>query len=82
MSNCYGFLYCFQGNYKDVLLKVIDPDNLPACYGGNQKDPDGNPRCITRVSQRTGASPVFTICHKLIVVGHGHAVLRVFVIHC
>lgn len=39
------------GNYKEVLLKLIDADVLPKCYGGNRTDPDGNPRCTTVINQ-------------------------------
>ena len=40
-------------DYKDLLLRYIDPDNLPACYGGKLTDPDGNPKCVTMVSTPT-----------------------------
>ena len=46
-------VYCIilvAGNYKEVLLKLIDADVLPKCYGGNRTDPDGNPRCTTVVT--------------------------------
>ena len=43
---CYELCtYCFPGNCKEALLKEIDADNLPACYGGNLKDANGDPRC-------------------------------------
>ena len=32
------------------MLRYIDEDNLPACYGGKLTDPDGNPRCLSMVS--------------------------------
>jgi hypothetical protein len=37
--------------WKKAILETIDPSNLPQHYGGNLTDPDGNPRCITRVNQ-------------------------------
>jgi hypothetical protein len=37
--------------WKKAILETIDPSNLPQHYGGNLTDPDGNPRCITRVKQ-------------------------------
>ncbi|XP_052269922.1 SEC14-like protein 2 isoform X1 [Dreissena polymorpha] len=40
-----------SGNYKEELLKEIDADQLPACYGGTLTDPDGNPRCVTHINQ-------------------------------
>ncbi|XP_006640494.2 SEC14-like lipid binding 8 [Lepisosteus oculatus] len=36
-------------NWQEVLRKHIDPDQLPACYGGNLTDPDGDPRCKTMI---------------------------------
>ncbi|CAL1278990.1 unnamed protein product [Larinioides sclopetarius] len=36
--------------WKEALLEDIDADDLPACYGGNRTDPDGNPRCETFIN--------------------------------
>ncbi|KAL4636016.1 SEC14-like protein 2 [Arapaima gigas] len=36
-------------NWQEVLRNHIDPDQLPAVYGGNLTDPDGDPRCRTRI---------------------------------
>lgn len=33
--------------WKPAILENISPDNLPAHYGGNLKDPDGNPKYTT-----------------------------------
>ena len=35
--------------WKSALLEEIDADQLPAHYGGSQRDPDGNPMCLTKV---------------------------------
>lgn len=40
------------GNWKEGLLKLISPEELPAQFGGTLTDPDGNPKCLTKV-QRT-----------------------------
>lgn len=37
-------------NWQEVLLKYIDAEELPVIYGGKLTDPDGDPRCRTRVS--------------------------------
>lgn len=37
--------------WKKVLISHIDGDSLPKYYGGNLEDPDGNPKCITKVKQ-------------------------------
>lgn len=39
--------------WKPVLANVIDPDQYPAYLGGEQKDPDGDPRYVTKVSRTT-----------------------------
>lgn len=36
-------------NWQEVLLKYIDAEELPAIYGGKLTDPDGDPRCRTKV---------------------------------
>ena len=35
--------------WKAAILSVVDPDQLPVSYGGSQRDPDGNPDCVTKV---------------------------------
>ena len=37
------------GDWKSELLEYIDEDNLPEYYGGKCQDPDGNPKCQTKV---------------------------------
>lgn len=32
------------------MLKAIDPDQLPAYFGGTMTDPDGNPKCVNKVN--------------------------------
>ncbi len=38
--------------WKAALLAEVDPEQLPACYGGTLTDPDGNPDCVTMASLR------------------------------
>lgn len=37
--------------WKAAILQNIDLDSLPAHYGGNLRDPDGNPKYTTVVNQ-------------------------------
>ncbi|CAK6983736.1 SEC14-like protein 2 [Scomber scombrus] len=37
-------------NWQEILLKYIDPEELPMVYGGKLTDPDGDPRCRTRIN--------------------------------
>lgn len=37
------------GNWKQELLKFMSPDQLPMEFGGTMTDPDGNPKCLTKV---------------------------------
>ncbi len=41
------------GNWKEVLLKVVDKDQLPAYWGGEAVDADGDAHCGSHVSQVT-----------------------------
>ncbi|XP_057372032.1 SEC14-like protein 2 [Daphnia carinata] len=36
--------------WKAAILAEVDPEELPAAYGGTMTDPDGNPDCITIAS--------------------------------
>lgn len=38
-------------NWKEGLLKFISPEELPVQYGGTMTDPDGNPKCLTKVQR-------------------------------
>lgn len=40
---------CCPANWKEVLLKHISPDQLPMEYGGTMTDPDGDPKCKSKV---------------------------------
>lgn len=35
--------------WKAAILSNIEPDQIPAYYGGTLTDPDGNPRYTTKV---------------------------------
>ncbi|XP_014398021.1 PREDICTED: SEC14-like protein 3 isoform X4 [Myotis brandtii] len=37
-------------NWKERLLKFISPEELPVQYGGTMTDPDGNPKCLTKIN--------------------------------
>ncbi|KAL8180538.1 UNVERIFIED_CONTAM: hypothetical protein K2H54_027165 [Gekko kuhli] len=37
-------------NWKEVLHKHIDPAEIPVEYGGTLTDPDGNPKCRTKLN--------------------------------
>ncbi|XP_077016677.1 SEC14-like protein 4 isoform X2 [Tamandua tetradactyla] len=38
------------GNWKQELSKFISPDQLPVEFGGTMTDPDGNPKCLTKIN--------------------------------
>ena len=33
-----------------AILEEVDADQVPAFYGGSLTDPDGEPKCLTKVS--------------------------------
>ncbi|KAM6166027.1 SEC14-like protein 4 [Erethizon dorsatum] len=37
-------------NWKQELTKFISPDQLPVEFGGIMTDPDGNPKCLTKIN--------------------------------
>ncbi|XP_014397914.1 PREDICTED: SEC14-like protein 2 [Myotis brandtii] len=37
-------------NWKEVLLKYISADQVPVEYGGTMTDPDGNPKCKSKLN--------------------------------
>ncbi|XP_044051106.1 SEC14-like protein 2 isoform X1 [Siniperca chuatsi] len=43
-------IYILGANWQEVLLKYIDAEELPVIYGGKLTDPDGDPRCRTRIN--------------------------------
>nr|CDS34840.2 hypothetical transcript [Hymenolepis microstoma] len=42
-------IHILGSNYLDDLLKLFNPEDLPAHYGGTMCDPDGDPRCPLRI---------------------------------
>ncbi|KAM7541652.1 hypothetical protein Aperf_G00000030148 [Anoplocephala perfoliata] len=42
-------IHILGSNYHDELLKLFNPEGLPAHYGGTMRDPDGDPRCPSRI---------------------------------
>ncbi|XP_034873262.1 SEC14-like protein 3 isoform X2 [Mirounga angustirostris] len=44
------FMLIVKGNWKEGLLKLISPEELPAQFGGTLTDPDGNPKCLTKIN--------------------------------
>ena len=55
-------------NWKEVLQQHIDPEQIPVEYGGTLTDPDGDPKCSSKVGAPlpssswgcTGGSPTPT----------------------
>ncbi|XP_037673113.1 SEC14-like protein 4 isoform X2 [Choloepus didactylus] len=37
-------------NWKQELPQFISPDQLPVEFGGTMTDPDGNPKCLTKIN--------------------------------
>ncbi|KAM6422638.1 SEC14-like protein 2 isoform 3-T4 [Liasis olivaceus] len=43
-------LIVLGANWKEDLHKYIDPAEIPVLYGGTLTDPDGNPKCETKIN--------------------------------
>nr|XP_020852368.1 SEC14-like protein 3 isoform X3 [Phascolarctos cinereus] len=44
------FMLIIKANWKEGLLKLISPEELPVQFGGTLTDPDGNPKCVTKIN--------------------------------
>lgn len=44
-------------NWKEVLQKYIDPGQIPVEYGGTLTDPDGDPKCQSKVREAPTTPP-------------------------
>lgn len=47
-------IFLLPDSWKEGLLKLISPEELPAHFGGTLTDPDGNPKCLTKVHRAWG----------------------------
>ncbi|XP_016054140.1 PREDICTED: SEC14-like protein 4 [Miniopterus natalensis] len=61
------------GNWKQELPKFISPDQLPVEFGGTMTDPDGNPKCLTKISYG-GEVPKSYYLHNQVKVQYEHTV--------
>lgn len=49
MCDNHHSIFLLPESWKEGLLKLISPEELPAHFGGTLTDPDGNPKCLTKV---------------------------------
>ncbi|XP_073078452.1 SEC14-like protein 4 isoform X2 [Manis javanica] len=61
------------GNWKQELPKFISSDQLPVEFGGTMTDPDGNPKCLTKINYG-GEVPESYCLHNQVRVQHEHTV--------
>ncbi|XP_059192971.1 SEC14-like protein 2 [Centropristis striata] len=54
-------IHILGGNWQEVLLKYIDAEELPVIYGGKLTDPDGDPRCRTRINHVGPVPPSYYV---------------------
>ncbi|XP_008571213.1 PREDICTED: SEC14-like protein 4 [Galeopterus variegatus] len=52
-------------NWKQELTKFISPDQLPVEFGGNMTDPDGNPKCLTKISYGSEVPKSYYLCNQV-----------------
>ncbi|KAL6082006.1 hypothetical protein STEG23_021605 [Scotinomys teguina] len=65
-------------NWKQELLKFMSPDQLPVEFGGTMTDPDGNPKCLTKINYGGDVPKSYYMCRQerlqyehTVVVGRG-----------
>ncbi|TNM89396.1 hypothetical protein fugu_003630 [Takifugu bimaculatus] len=54
-------IFVLGANWQEVLLKHIDAEELPVIYGGTLTDPDGDPRCRTRINHVGPVPPSYYV---------------------
>ncbi|CAG07787.1 unnamed protein product, partial [Tetraodon nigroviridis] len=54
-------IFVLGANWQEVLLKHIDAEELPVIYGGKLTDPDGDPRCRTRINHVGPVPPSYYV---------------------
>ncbi|XP_008054370.2 SEC14-like protein 4 isoform X1 [Carlito syrichta] len=60
-------------NWKQELPKFICPDQLPVEFGGTMTDPDGNPKCLTKINYG-GEVPKRYYMHNQVRTQYEHSV--------
>ncbi|EGW10808.1 SEC14-like protein 4 [Cricetulus griseus] len=65
-------------NWKQELLTFMSPDQLPVEFGGTMTDPDGNPKCLTKINYGGDVPKHYYLCKQerpqyehTVVVGRG-----------
>ncbi|KAM4827467.1 SEC14-like protein 4 [Thomomys bottae] len=52
-------------NWKQELHKFISPDQLPVEFGGTMTDPDGNPKCLTKINYGGDVPQKYYMCKQV-----------------
>ncbi|XP_054181869.1 SEC14-like protein 6 isoform X5 [Homo sapiens] len=52
-------------NWKQELTKFISPDQLPVEFGGTMTDPDGNPKCLTKINYGGEVPKSYYLCKQV-----------------
>ncbi|ELW66537.1 SEC14-like protein 4 [Tupaia chinensis] len=52
-------------DWKQELTKFISPDQLPGEFGGTMTDPDGNPKCLTKINYGGEVPKSYYLRHQL-----------------
>uniref|UniRef100_A0A8D2B2V8 SEC14 like lipid binding 4 n=1 Tax=Sciurus vulgaris TaxID=55149 RepID=A0A8D2B2V8_SCIVU len=52
-------------NWKQELIKFISPDQLPVEFGGTMTDPDGNPKCLTKINYGGEVPKSYHLCKQV-----------------
>ncbi|XP_047418297.1 SEC14-like protein 4 isoform X3 [Sciurus carolinensis] len=52
-------------NWKQELIKFISPDQLPVEFGGTMTDPDGNPKCLTKINYGGQVPKSYHLCKQV-----------------
>nr|XP_054326298.1 putative SEC14-like protein 6 isoform X2 [Pongo pygmaeus] len=58
-------LIVVRDNWKQELTKFISPDQLPMEFGGTMTDPDGNPKCLTKINYGGEVPKSYYLCKQV-----------------
>uniref|UniRef100_A0A670ZPK9 SEC14 like lipid binding 2 n=1 Tax=Pseudonaja textilis TaxID=8673 RepID=A0A670ZPK9_PSETE len=58
-------LIILGANWKEDLQKYIDPAEIPMMYGGTLTDPDGNPKCESKICLGGDVPPKYYVRNQL-----------------
>uniref|UniRef100_A0A8C9HQZ4 SEC14 like lipid binding 6 n=1 Tax=Piliocolobus tephrosceles TaxID=591936 RepID=A0A8C9HQZ4_9PRIM len=61
----FNLIKSYMNDWKQELTKFISPDQLPVEFGRTMTDPDGNPKCLTKINYGGEVPKSFYLCNQV-----------------